>query len=88
MEGKETYVEIIDLIHAIDTRTAVMSSTLESVKVEQEQVKSSMRDRMSDLELRIRSLETWRIYTVAIAAVGYWILDSALPLVLGVIDNG
>lgn len=80
--------EFYVLIHNIDKRTAIMSSTLESLQKEQEEVKKSGSQRMESLEIRVRSLENWRVYTLAGATVFYFIIDKILPLAVSLSGNG
>jgi len=80
--------ELYTLIHSIDKRTAIMASQLESVQKEQEEVKKSVSQRMDVLEMRVRSLENWRIYTVAGATVVYILIDKVLPIAVSLSGNG
>ena len=65
-----------------------MNTTLESLSREQEDIKSCMKERLQDIDLRVRSLENWRVYTIAGAAALYFVADKILPFLLGVFENG
>lgn len=80
--------EITDLIHQIDKRTAVMNNTLKSLSKEQEEIKSCMKERLNDIDDRVRSLENWRVYTIAGAAAMYFVVEKLLPLFIGIMGDG
>tara|TARA_S200002703_G_scaffold25810_2_gene22170 strand:- start:7831 stop:8100 length:270 start_codon:yes stop_codon:yes gene_type:complete len=87
MDSKSSQ-EIIDLIHQIDKRTAVMNNTLIILSKEQEEIKSCMRERLNEIDNRVRSLENWRVYTIAGAAALYFVVEKLLPLFIGIMGDG